>query len=85
MFFCLALTLDDNLSLLSGFGYFIMAYRTSVGDFVLDDYKDQTLTSTVTVAWVIWAIAVFILNIIFMNFIIAVISESYEKVMMKLV
>ena len=85
MFFCLALTLDENLSLLSGFGYLIMAYRTSLGDFMLDDYKDQMATSTVTVSWVIWAVAVFILNIIFMNFIIAVISESYEKVMMKLV
>ena len=32
-----------------------------------------------------WIIAVFVLNLIFMNFIIAVISESYENVMQKLV
>ncbi len=30
-------------------------------------------------------IGVFILNVMFMNFIIAVISESYEKVMQRLV
>jgi hypothetical protein len=40
IFVNLGLTLDDNLKILSGFGYLIMAYRTSLGDFMLDDYKD---------------------------------------------
>lgn len=35
--------------------------------------------------WIVWVFAALVLNIIFMNFIIAVISESYEKVMQKLV
>ncbi|CDW80874.1 UNKNOWN [Stylonychia lemnae] len=39
----------------------------------------------ISLSWIIWLIAVLILNIVFMNFIIAVISESYEKVMQKLV
>lgn len=37
------------------------------------------------VTWTVWVIAVLILNVVFMNFIIAVISESYEKIMQKLV
>jgi len=37
------------------------------------------------VAWIIWIVAVLVLNIVLMNFLIAVISESYERVMQKLV
>ncbi|CDW90739.1 UNKNOWN [Stylonychia lemnae] len=61
-----------------------MAFRISSGDFQLDDYHNQD-DGLVIFTWIIWLIAVMILNIIFMNFIIAVISESYERVMQKLV
>jgi hypothetical protein len=40
IFYTLSLTLDDNMMRLSAFGYLVMAYRTSLGDFQLDDYKD---------------------------------------------
>jgi hypothetical protein len=40
IFHTLRLTLDDNMMKLSVFGYLVMAYRTSLGDFQLDDYKD---------------------------------------------
>jgi hypothetical protein len=40
IFYTLSLTLDDNMLTLSVFGYLVMAYRTSLGDFLLDDYKD---------------------------------------------
>jgi len=65
-------------------GYFLMIFRIASGDFATDDYKDQG-SFLVPLTWSLWIIAVFILNIVFMNFIIAVISESYEKVMQKLV
>lgn len=39
----------------------------------------------ILLSWGIWVVAVFVLNLTFMNFIIAVISESYEKVMEKIV
>eukprot|EP00347_Sterkiella_histriomuscorum_P017811 403347898 len=65
------------------FSYFMMAFRTSSGDFNVDSYKDQSQI-LVIISWTIWIIAVMILNVMFMNFIIAVISESYEKVMQKL-
>ncbi len=38
----------------------------------------------IAISWFVWLLAVIILNIIFMNFIIAVISESYENVMQSL-
>lgn len=34
--------------------------------------------------WIVWLIAAFTTNIIFLNFIIAVISDSYAKVMKKI-
>eukprot|EP00347_Sterkiella_histriomuscorum_P019916 403339816 len=61
-----------------------MAFRTSSGDFNVDSYKDQS-SALVIISWGVWIIAVMLLNVMFMNFIIAVISESYEKVMQKLV
>ncbi|CDW75032.1 UNKNOWN [Stylonychia lemnae] len=61
-----------------------MAFRISSGDFQLDDYHNQG-DGLVIFTWIIWLIAVMTLNIVFMNFIIAVISESYERVMQKLV
>ena len=51
----------------------------------MDGFKDQPTTTLVTLIWLVWIIAALTLNVIFMNFIIAVISESYEKVMQKLV
>eukprot|EP00347_Sterkiella_histriomuscorum_P016393 403353358 len=64
--------------------YMMMAFRTSSGDFNVDSYKDQSST-LVVISWLAWIVAVMLLNVMFMNFIIAVISESYEKVMQKLV
>lgn len=65
-------------------GYFMMSFRTSTGDFEVDDYAEM-VSPIVYISWIVWLIAVLILNIVFMNFIIAVISESYEKIMQKLV
>lgn len=59
-----------------------MSFRTSTGDFELDGYPELD-SQLIILAWIIWIFAVLILNVIFMNFIIAVISESYEKVMQK--
>ncbi|CDW90342.1 UNKNOWN [Stylonychia lemnae] len=61
-----------------------MIFRISAGDFSTDNYRDQS-QYLVILTWLVWIIAVLTLNIVFMNFIIAVISESYERVMQKLV
>jgi len=69
----------DEYNGIGSLSYYLMAFRTSSGDFNVDDYQFQD--SLVYISWIVWIIAVLVLNIIFMNFIIAVISESYEKVM----
>ncbi len=60
------------------------SYRLSLGDFELDPFTNQR-DKLIGFSWALWMIGVFILNVMFMNFIIAVISESYEKVMQRLV
>ncbi|CDW87224.1 wd-40 repeat protein [Stylonychia lemnae] len=74
----------DEYNGVNKLSYFLMAFRISSGDFQLEDYHNQD-DGIVIFTWIIWIIAVLILNIVFMNFIIAVISESYERVMQKLV
>ena len=46
----------------------------------MDDYRESK-TDMIEVVWVVWLIMVIVGNIIFMNFIVAVVSESYEKCM----
>ncbi len=57
--------------------------RTSLGDNEMDDYKDQKdVVSALT--WFVWVIIMVVGNVVFMNFIVAVVSESYEKCMQRL-
>eukprot|EP00347_Sterkiella_histriomuscorum_P001412 403372132 len=79
-------TSSDNIEYegINYFGYFIMAFRASTGDFQIDNFYELEDTHIIF-AWIVWISAVLFLNIILLNFIIAVISESYEKVMQKMV
>eukprot|EP00347_Sterkiella_histriomuscorum_P018610 403344863 len=79
-------TSDENIEYdgISYFGYFIMAFRASTGDFQIDNLY-QLEETHIIFAWIVWISAVLFLNIVLLNFIIAVISESYEKVMQKMV
>ena len=61
-----------------------MSYRLSLGDFELEGFTNQR-DSLITYSWALWMIGVFVMNVMFMNFIIAVISESYEKVMQRVI
>ena len=68
-------------------GYFLMSFRTALGDFELDKLygaSDDSLP-ILWAMWFFWTAAVFLSSLIFLNFIIAVISESYAKVMQKAV
>eukprot|EP00347_Sterkiella_histriomuscorum_P003781 403362967 len=75
---------NDDYEGISLFGYFIMAFRASTGDFQVDQFKELQ-EEHIIYAWIMWISAVLFLNIILLNFIIAVISESYEKVMQKMI
>ena len=63
-------------------GYFLSTFRLSAGDFELENYSTQR-AYLVLFTWLIWVIGVIALNMIFMNFIIALISNSYDKVVEK--
>ena len=65
---------------LGGFSYFMFILRTSFGDFTVDPFKSLP-TGSRLLMWIFWLIVVIINTIIFLNFIIAVISDSYEQIM----
>ena len=54
-----------------------------MGDFDTDSYQTFSRSISIT-AWIVWVVAVFVLNIILMNFIIALISDAYAKVMQRM-
>jgi hypothetical protein len=51
-----------------------MAFRTFIGDFNLDNYSKSSDYKILT--WIIWLGVMIVGNVIFMNFIIAVVNES---------
>ncbi|CDW82688.1 wd-40 repeat protein [Stylonychia lemnae] len=74
----------NEYSGVSGIAYFLMSFRISTGSYQLADYQNQDNT-LVIFSWILWIFAVLTLNIVFMNFIIAVISESYEIAMQHII
>jgi hypothetical protein len=65
------------------FGFLAIVLRTSIGDNEMADYTIGD--EYVTLKWIIWLLIVIVGNIIFMNFIIAVVNESYENCMTTMV
>ena len=61
-----------------------MAFRASIGDNEMGDFL-KTENSSKSLAWFIWLVIMIVGNMIFMNFIIAIINESYENCMSKMV
>ena len=72
----LAVLLKDDLSSYDGIGpvgYFIIALRESIGDFDTNDSYISNSDYKILI-WIIYLIVIVIGNVIFMNFIIAVVS-----------
>ena len=63
------------------FMFFAMSMRESIGDYDTDTMTNPSANSLPLLAWFLWFIVMLVGNIVFMNFIIAVVSESYEKCM----
>ena len=59
------------------FGYFLMAFRSSVGDNDMADYLNTS--GSTELAWIIWMLIIIVGNVILLNFIIAVFNTSYEN------
>jgi len=54
------------------FGYYAIALRTSLGDYDFDSFVKNSDYDILT--WIIWFLIMIVGNVIFMNFIIAVVS-----------
>ena len=61
-------------------GMNLFIFRTSLGDFDVDAFTNMPATSR-TCIWLFWLFIVFANTIIFLNFLIAVISDVYEQIM----
>lgn len=86
-FFSIALSvlLNDDLTNYEGVGpvgYFIVALRQSIGDFDTTDSITGNSDYKILI-WIVYLGIVMIGNVVFMNFIIAVVSQSYENCMQK--
>lgn len=81
----LLILLDEitDFETLGPFGYILIAFRTSVGDFNIDSYSPNSEFKILT--WIAWLLTMIVGYVIFMNFIIAVVNESYENCMMQMV
>jgi len=72
---------DEKGSYRTDFFFFVMSMRESIGDYDTDTMTNPSATPFPLLAWFLWFIVMLVGNIVFMNFIIAVVSESYEKCM----
>jgi hypothetical protein len=61
---------------------FLIVLRQAVGDTDTSTIIDGTRDFKI-LAWLLWFVILIVGNVVFMNFIIAVVSESYENCMEK--
>ena len=55
---------------------FIHAYLTGLGDFGMDTYSEEDAT----LVWIMFVLATIIVQIIFMNLLIAIMGESFARI-----
>ena len=60
-------------------GYFGIALRQSLGDYDTASFAKNSDYDILT--WLVWLVVMLVGNVIFMNFIIAVVGQSYESCM----
>jgi hypothetical protein len=65
------------------FAWVIISVRSALGDHEFDDYNTQEDSYTKFFVAVIWLVIMIGGNVVFMNFMIAVVSESYQKCIQK--
>jgi hypothetical protein len=61
--------------------FFVIVLRQAIGDYDTSSIIEGTRGDFKILAWLFWLLILIIGNIVFMNFIIAVVSESYESCM----
>lgn len=60
-----------------------MSFRSSIGDNEMELYTESKVNPILI--WIVWLVIMIVGHIIFMNFIIAVVNESYENCMTKMI
>jgi hypothetical protein len=58
----------------------VIALRTAIGDNEMEDYRNGS-SEMLWLIWIVWIALMIIGNVVFFNFIVAVVSESYERCM----
>jgi hypothetical protein len=56
-------------------GYFAIALRQSIGDYDTASFAKNSNYDILT--WLVWLVVMLVGNVVFMNFIIAVVGQSY--------
>lgn len=84
IFLSIVLELKDDYENAGAMGYFSLALRTAIGDFDFSTllHSSGEYTALFAIGWLLVMIRGYV---IFMNFIIAVVNESYENCMTKMV
>lgn len=73
---------DDYKGIDSSMALIFIALRTCFGDNDMDAYAINTDNKSMT--WAVWLFIIVVGNVVFMNFIIAVVNESYANCMSKM-
>lgn len=86
--------LDDYTLVESNIALFLQTYRNSIGDLAVpmyprwellvrsEDPNDQIVGNVmIFIVWFMWIVHQFIMLILLLNFLIAIVSQSYENVM----
>jgi hypothetical protein len=58
----------------------MMAFRTSIGDYTFENFKAISMKE---ITWLMWFGLMIVGNVVFMNIIIAVVNDSYNRAMVK--
>jgi hypothetical protein len=64
-----------------GVAFYVLALRESIGDYDTSAIIEGSQGDFIILVWLLWFLILIVGNVVFMNFIIAVVSESYENCM----
>lgn len=70
---------------IKNFAFYVLALRESIGDYDTSTLVGGSDPNFKVLLWLIWFVIIFVGNVVFMNFIIAVVSESYENCMERMI
>ena len=77
------LTADQSQNPYFGLGFLqypLFIFRASIGDYNVDSFRQMPAASRIA-AWTLWITIVFINTVVFLNFLISVIGDAFNKVM----